>query len=409
MNLRTVNISRLALATAGLAVLTPSAALAQKAPAHAIRVNGGLEASTNPFLLVGGEEALGAYITVDPTIFVEEGRNTTVIDGNLRAVQYFNEYGTDASGRLQISTRRAISERTQLDVNASVISTRRNFVEGLTSSNNSLTLDPGALPDAAVLDPTLLGALVRSTTIAASGSLEHQISPVSSVTASAAHSRSYFSDNFGFDFNASSAALYFGRRVAPQTVISFGGQFASFDFAGLDLGDARVYTSQVRVEQDISARWRLALGGGVDIVNLDLGMAGRDTRTLFSGDIGLCNTGLKSRFCLTGRRAAQPAAIGGVATINSLGVSYDLELSRNDALSFNSQFGRSDQSLGNGIVTAGTVVDVFGATVNYRRNLSQRTAFIVAAGYSDVSGGLLDVPSNAFVRIGITLGFGRQG
>lgn len=403
-----VNIRHLALAGASLAVITPSVGMAQEAPAHAIRVTGGLEASSNPFLLEQGEEAVGAYITVDPTIFLEEGRNTTVIDGNLRAVQYFNEYGTDASGRLQISTRRALTERTALEMSASINSTRRNFIDGLTGGSNSLATDPGALPDAAVLDPTLVGALVRSTTIAASGSLEHQISPVSSVTATAAYSRSTFSDNLGFDVSSSSAGLAFGRRVAPQTVISFGGQFASFDFAGREIGDARVYTLQARVEQEIGTRWRLALGGGVDLVDRDLGPAGRDTSSLVSGDIGLCNNGLRSRFCITGRRAAQPTAIGGVATVTSLGVSYELELSRDDTLSFNSQVGRSNQTLDNGFVTAGTVVDVFGATANYRHNLSERTTFIVAAGYSDVSDDLRDVPSNAFVRVGITLGFGRQ-
>jgi hypothetical protein len=85
-----------------------------------------------------------------------------------------------------------------------------------------------------------------------------------------------------------------------------------------------------------------------------------------------------------------------------------LELSRKDTLSFNSQIGRSNQTLNNGFVTTGTVVDVIGAFANYRHELSDRTAFIVAVGYSDVSDDLLDVPSNAFVRVGITLGFGRQ-
>ena len=404
---RSANITYLALAAASVAVAAPSMAVAQEAPSHAIRITGGLEASTNPFLLEQGEEAVAAYIAVDPTIFIEDGRNTTVIDGNLRATQFFNEYGTDASGRLQISTRRAISERTKLDASASINSTRRSFVDGLNGGNNG-PADPTALPDAAVLDPTLIGALVRSTTIAATGSVEHQISPVSSVTASAGYSRSSFSDRLGFDVISSTASLAFGRRVAPQTVVSFAGQFASFDFVGREIGDARVYTLQSRVEHEIGTRWRLALGGGVDVVDRNLGVAGRETSSLFSGDIGLCNTGLRGRFCITGRRAAQPTAIGGVSTVTSLGVSYELELSRTDALSFNSQFGRSDQTLDNGFVTAGTVVDVIGATANYRHDLSERTAFIMAVGYSDVSDDLRDVPSNAFVRVGITLGFGRQ-
>jgi hypothetical protein len=405
---KSVTISHFALAAASIAVAAPSTAVAQNAPVHAIRVTGGLEASTNPFLLEQGEEAVAVYITVDPTIFLEEGRNTTVIDGNLRATQFLNEYGTDASGRLQISTRRAISERTELDMSAAIESTRRSFIDGLTGGNNSLATDPTALPDPAVLDPTLIGALVRSTTISATGSIEHQISPVSSVTASAAYSRSSFSDDQGFDVSSGSASLAFGHRVAPQTVISFGGQFASFDFEDPEPSDARVYTLQARVEQEIGTRWRLALGGGVDLVDSTLGVAGRDTSSLFSGDIGICNTGLRSRFCLIGRRAAQPTAIGGVATVTSLGVDYQLELSRKDTLSFNSQIGRSNQTLDNGFVTAGTVVDVIGAFANYRHELSDRTAFIVAVGYSDVSDDLLDVPSNAFVRVGITLGFGRQ-
>jgi hypothetical protein len=406
---KSLSNSYLTLAVAGAGIVLPSIANAQDASPYEIRISGGLEASSNPFLLEQGTEAVSAYVAIDPTIFLEDGKDTTVIDGSLRATQYFNEYGTDANGRLRLATQRALSERTELELSASITSTRRSFVDGLTSGSSNLPFaDPTALPDPVSLDPTLIGELVRSTEMFVSGSIEHKLSPLSSLRGSGTFSRSSFSNNAGFDFSNASASLAYGRQVASQTVVSIGGQFASFDFAGGDVGDARVYTLQATVEHEIGTRWSLAVSGGVDLVDRNLGVLGRETSTLFSGDLGLCNRGLRTRFCVTGQRAAQPAAIGGVAIVTSVGVSYKLELSRNDVLSFNSQFGRSNQTLDNGFATTGTVVDVFGASANFSHNLSERAAFIVALGYSDVSDDLRDVPANAFVRVGITLGFGRQ-
>jgi hypothetical protein len=406
---KSLSNSYLTLAVAGVGFVLPSMANAQDASPYEIRISGGLEASSNPFLLEQGTEAVSAYVAIDPTIFLEDGKDTTVIDGSLRATQYFNEYGTDANGSLRLATQRALSERTELELSASITSTRRSFVDGLTSGSSNLPFaDPTALPDPVSLDPTLIGELVRSNTMSVTGSIQHELSPVSSLTGRGAFSRQSFSNNAGVDVSSASASLAYGRQVASQTVVSIGGQFASFDFAGSDVGDARVYTLQARVEHEIGTRWSLAVGGGVDLVDRNLGVLGRETSTFFSGDLGLCNRGLRTRFCVTGQRAAQPAAIGGVAIVTSVGVSYELELSRNDVLSFNSQFGRSNQTLDNGFATAGTVVDVFGASANFSHNLSERAAFIVALGYSDVSDDLRDVPANAFVRVGITLGFGRR-
>lgn len=398
----------LSIAAAGVAMVAPSLAVAQQATPYTLRVSGGIEASSNPFLLEQGAEAVSAFITVDPTIFVEEGRHTTVIDGSLRAAQYTNDFGTDASGRLRISTQRALTERTELGLSASINSTRRSFLDGLADGGRAgFPVDPAALPDAASLDPTLVGALVRSTTISAMGSIEHQLTPVSSLTASAAYTRQQFSNNAGFGVRSATASLAYGRKIAPQTMVSFSGQFASNNFDGPQGGDANVYKLQASAQHEIGTRWSVAFGAGVDLVDRNLGLAGRETSTLLSGDLSLCNKGLRSRLCVTGRRAAQPTAIGGVSTVLSMGVSYELTLSQNDLVTFNAQYGRSNLGLGSGFAAAGTVVDVIGATANYRHDLSEGTALFVAAGYSDVSDDLREVSPNAFVRAGVTLSFGR--
>lgn len=409
MKKEAAGIRVLSIAAAGVAMVVPSLAASQQATPYTVRVSGGLEASSNPFLLEQDAEAVSAFIAVDPTIFVEEGRHTTVIDGSLRVAQYSNDYGTDASGSLRISTQRALTERTELGLSASINSTRRSFLDGLAGGGRAgFPVDPAALPDAVSLDPTLVGALVRSTTISALGSIDHQLTPVSSLTASAAYTRQQFSNNAGFGVRSASGSLTYGRKIAPQTMISFSGQFASNNFDGPQGGDANVYKLQANAEHEIGTRWRVAFGAGVDLVDRNLGLAGRETSTLLSGDLSLCNKGLRSRLCFTGRRAAQPTAIGGVSTVVSVGVIYELELSENDLVTFNSQYGRSNLGQGTGFAAAGTVVDVIGATANYRHDFSERTGLFVAAGYSDVSDDLRDVSPNAFVRVGITQSFGRQ-
>ena len=92
MRKKSLSNSYLTLAVAGVGFVLPSMANAQDASPYEIRISGGLEASSNPFLLEQGTEAVSAYVAIDPTIFLEDGKDTTVIDGSLRATQYFNEY-----------------------------------------------------------------------------------------------------------------------------------------------------------------------------------------------------------------------------------------------------------------------------------------------------------------------------
>jgi hypothetical protein len=410
-------VNCLSLVIAGTASALASAGTAQDAPRPELRVSGGMEVSSNPFLLPeGAEEGVGVYISVDPSIFLEEGRNTTVLDGSLRATQFLNNYGTDASGSLGLRTERGLSERTRLNLGATIISSRRSFQDGLVGADDNLgATDPNELPEPPVVDPTLVGELFRSTTISATAGIEHQLSPTSSLSANAALSRTDLSNNFGFDTSSASASVGYGRQISPQTVLSLTGQLASFDFSanapefsGDELGDTRVYSIRPGIETQIGSRWRLALNGGVDVVDSDFGSAGGDTSTLLSGSLSLCNTGLRSSFCVTGQRAAQPLAIGGVATVLSAGVTYRLEISQDDRVNFRSQFGRTDQSFEEGFQAGITEINIFGVNGSYTRDLSNRTALNVTIGYTDVSDNLRDVPSNVFARVGITLAFGRR-
>ena len=410
-------VNCLSLAIAGTASAMAAAAAAQDAPRPELRISGGMEVSSNPFLLPeGAEEGVAAYISVDPSIFLEEGRNTTVLDGSLRATQFFNGYGTDASGSLGLRTERGLSERTRLNLGARIISSRRPFLDGLVGADDNLGAnDPNALPEPPVLDPTLIGEVIRSTTISATGGIAHALSPTSSLSATAALSRTDFSNNFGFDVRSVSASLGYGRQISPQTALSLTGQFASFDFSenapefsGAELGDTRVYSLRPGLETQIGSRWSLSLAGGVDLVNRDLGLEGSDTSTLVSGNLSLCNTGLRSSLCVSGQRAAQPLAIGGVATVLSVGVTYRLEISQDDTVNFRSQFGRTDQSLDEGFQTGITEINIFGVNGSYTRDLSNQTSLNVTIGYTDVSDNLRNVPSNLFARVGITLAFGRR-
>ena len=393
----------------GLTLGVPTIVAAQDAPRPAVRVTGGVEVSSNPFLLEDGPEGIAAFISIDPTLFLEEGRNTTVLDGSVRATQFLNDYGTDVNGRLRLSTQRSLTERTKLSLSTLVTSTRRGFQDGIFGNGGgAVPTDPGSLPDAVLLDPTLIGALVRSTSVGAEGSIDRQLTPVSSLEFGAAYSQTFFSNSAGFDVSSASASLGYNRRLSPQTTVSLSGQFASFNFEQQNQSDANVYSVRASVDREIGTRWSLSAGGGADFIDRDLGLLGGGTDILLAGDVSVCRSGLRSRLCVTGRRAAQPTALAGVSTVISIGAAYDLRLSRTDFLSVNAQFGRSDQDLNNGFITAGSQVDVFGVSANYTHELSDTSGVVLGLGYSGASDDLRDVRANVFARIGITLGFGRQ-
>lgn len=397
----------------------PSLAQAQEATQEPggtrarIDISTGAEVSSNPFLTEDGSEAASAYIAIDPSVFLEDGRHETVLRGSFRLSQYTNGYGQDESASARIESNRALSERTNLGLRASIQSARSNFRSALSDlAASSLANGPGGFPEPADLDPTIIGTRGRTTSITTSASIEHVLSPVDAFQVAASFQNNQYDDAAGNDHTDVSLLLGYSRQLTPRTAISLRGQVSLTNYEeptggnANAFGDANVYLLSGQVEHAIDNQWEFKAGIGVNLIDQDLGQAGGESDVFLAADAALCRNGLQTRFCATATRSANPTARSGVTNVTSIGLSSEFRFSEVDTFSVSSYFGRAEEDRANLLVTDARPRNVLGGAARFRHNLSDRASLLIQSSYSDIESSERDVAADFSVSLGISLRLG---
>lgn len=392
---------------------SPSLAQAQEATRAIIDISTGAEVSTNPFLTEDGVEAASAYIAIDPSVFLEEGRHQTVVEGSLMLSQYTNGYGLDDSASVNIASNRALTERTSLRMRASASSSRRNLRDQLAGSSSSpLDESDAALPEPVDLDPTNFGTRARTTNIATSVSIERQLSEIESFSGTVSAGQSFFEDTAGVDFTNASMFLSYDRQLTPQTNIGLQGQVSLTDYdesiigTGSTNGDANVYGLAATLAHNLNALWGAKAVLGANFVDRNAGPTDREGDFLFVANVALCRSGLQTKFCITASRSAQPTALAGVSTVSSIGASYEYRLDEDSTFSVSSFFGRSGRGRLDAFANDARSQSVMGASARFRHDLSDRATLLIQSAYSDIESSQQNVAGDYSISLGISFRLG---
>lgn len=392
---------------------SPSLAQAQEGTRAIVDISSGAEVSSNPFLTADGNEAAEAYIEIDPRVFLEDGRHQTVLGGSFRLSQFTNGYGLDESASVRIESRRALAERTSLNLRASVYSARPSLRDQLTSgANTSLDENDVDLPEPVDFDPTNIGTRTRTTNLTISGSIEHQLSEIETFEGTATIAKSYFGDAAGIDYTDASLSLAYIRQLTSKTNIGLQGNFSLTDYdesiVGNEIinGDANVYEITATVGHNLDTRWAAKAALGVNLVDRSSGPADHKSDFLFVANAALCRSGLQTEFCITASRSAQPTALAGVSTVTSIGASYEYRLNEDNTFSVGSFFGRSERGRADVFGNDAASQNVMGISARFRHNLSDRASLLIHSAYSDIESPQRNVAADYSVNLGISFRLG---
>jgi hypothetical protein len=396
-----------ALAGAALAILASAGAAAQTY-GH-VDVSAGIVAASDPFLVGGNDTtAVGANITVDPSIYYEGDTTTLTLQGRVSVDQYFDRYGTDESVALRANGRHRLDERTTLSANSSFTSSRSvsRHAFGLGQLDRG-GVGPGEFPEQPIIDPTLGGLGGRTTSLRVSTSLERLLSPTSSVQAGASFGLTRINQALGQDYRDAAITLGYSKRLSERSVALVNGEVSLVDYLNQPVGDGRLVTIMAGLERWLSDTLRVSGQVGVTAVWTDLPGGDSDQRSSFAASLDLCRQGARTNLCATGSRRAQPTLAGGISNVTALGLSYGRTVGVRGHASLSGNYGRSDRGFAPGSLLTGERSQVLGLAASYNHDLNTRMSAYITPSFSSASNRGLARRENYQVMLGIRYRLGR--
>lgn len=392
---------------AGILACQAHVALAQSEPDATLEVSIGGGVSTNPYLYSDAETAGSVTLSVSPSIIYADEVGETRLGGNLRVSQYSNRYGSDLAARVEASTRRMLDELTSVTISSSVQTSRSAVQDGL-NFDSIATPGSGPLqpPEVPLLDTTIAGTRARVTNVSTSLGISRALDEVSSANASIQLSGTYIGGGVGFDYRNASAQLGYERKLSERTSVTLGSHFGVVDYLGRRTGDSVIVSPRIGLSQQLSDRLSFMADAGISYVDTDIGAGFHSKSVSFAGSIGVCDRGPNQSICLSAGRSAQPTALGGVSTVTTASLSYDMQLSATDRIALSARYGRTNQD-GRGLPIS-RVTDLVGALATYTHELSDRVALTVTPSYSKIYDDLQKRDANIALMIGLTVIFGKQ-
>jgi hypothetical protein len=396
-----------ALSGAVLATLVSTGAPAQT---HgSVDVSAGIVAASDPFLVGGNDTAaVGANITIDPSIFYEDDTTTFTLQGRVSVDQYFDRYGTDESVALRANGRHRLDERTSLLASSSFTSSRSvsRHVFGLGQLDPG-GVGPGEFPEQPIIDPTLGGLGGRTTSLRASTSLERLLSPTSSVQAGASVGLTRINQAIGEDYRDAAITLGYSKRLSERSVALVNGEVSLVDYLNQPVGDGRLVTIMAGLERRLSDSVSVSGQAGVTAVWTDLPGGDSDQRLSFAASLDLCRQNARTSLCATGSRRARPTLAGGISNVTALALSYGRSIGVRGHASLSGSYGRSTRNFAPGNPLASQGSEVLGIAASYDHELNTRMSAYIAPSFSSASNRGLARRENYQVMLGIRYRLGR--
>tara|TARA_R110000765_G_scaffold199851_1_gene305414 strand:- start:508 stop:1746 length:1239 start_codon:yes stop_codon:yes gene_type:complete len=392
---------------AAAACSLPATARAQaNEPRITLDVSLGGTADSNPFLLTNGESAASATVKVEPKVVWENESSSAIIESSFRLSQYTNQYGRDEAVRIGAQARTQLDERTSISTRAGFQSSRSTLQDSFFLSSSD-PFDPGFIPEVPLTDVTVAGRRVRVNTFDASAGIDHVLSPSNSISFSAVTSYSKFSDGVGSDYRTGYGNLQYSHRLSERTSVSASVNAGVADYIGRSAGDATIVSPQFGVQHQLSERISLNASAGVSYASIDDGLGDRNGSTYASGRFSLCDRGVRSSFCGSLSRSAEPTALGGISAVTSAALNYDLKLSLKDRFSISGRYGRTDRSSDPLFSTVQGKSEIYGAQIVYTRYISDRVSFDIMPSLTKIYEPLADRDPNYSIMASVKIRLGK--
>lgn len=393
------------LAAAATACAVPFVAKAETRVS--VDVSAGATAASNPYLLDGADtQAVGANLTVDPSIFFQDEDTSVTLDGSLSLEKFFGRYGFDESVALAASGEHRVDERTTLaaDVGfrSSESAARRFF-----GSADLGELEPGEFPDGAVIDPTLGNLGGRTNRLDVNASVERVTSPESVLTISTGLGLTRVESDLGDDYRDARLAAAYVRQLTARTSLSGSVNAGYADYLGRRAGDGLYVTALAGGEHQFTESLYLSAQLGASLTTVESLAGGQHNSLSWAGNLDLCNRRERATFCVTGSRAAQPTSLGGLTTVSSLGLSYARSIGTEASASAAVRYARSSRFQDAFAAASSRRSELISVSGTYRHRLNQRVAAFATPSFTSIADENAGRRENYQMLLGVSYHFGR--
>jgi hypothetical protein len=383
---------------AGAAASLPFMQVAVRAdPIIGVDLNGRVEYSTNPFLTdKSNTGAARGVATVAPYIEVNNARSQLRLGATLSHSEYSRIYDGTTDYALALNYSNALTSRLNL---RSAVAFESSATGNYRPEAVSVTGIPQILPNPT--DITLVGLQDRRNQFRGAIGVGYQPDsrdswsldytgvvvglPNTPLIAGVRQGEySSISQNFGYN-RTINAKLSVGASVGVNRV----------DYRRTALGDSVIISPNINATMRLSSRWNASGGVGISFLRQTT-FFGRDTSRSLAANLSVCRLDTRDDFCLSGSRSVSPSSLGSARKTTSVGATYSYRVTSRDEVSFNANFIQSDEAFLGPV----SKVNFYGGGMTYKRNVNNRLALTVDAGFSQSE--FAQTRSDARVGVGIT-------
>ena len=372
-----------------------------------VDVSAGATAASNPYLLVGPDtQALGANLTIDPSIFFEKEDTSILLDGSLSLEKFFRRYGFDESIALAASGEHRVDERTTLAANVgfrSSESAARRFFGG----PDLVELEPGEFPDGGIIDPTLGNLGGRTKRLDVNASVKHVTGPDAVLTASAGLGLTRVESDFGLDYRDSTFDVSYARQLTTKTSFLGTVNIGYADYLGRRAGDGVYVTALAGGEHRFSKSLYVSGQLGASLSAVESTVGGRSTSVSWAGNLDLCDRRTRATLCVTGSRSAQPTSRGGLTTVSSIGASYAHTFGTAASASITATYARSSRFRTDLAPVFNRHSDLAAVSGTYRHELGERVSAFATPSFTSIADEASSRRENYQILMGLAYHFGR--
>ncbi|MBT2188952.1 hypothetical protein [Sphingobium nicotianae] len=379
-------------------LLSSGAAFADAKVSAVASVNAGI--ASNPYGVTSGDAASGTLIgDFAPTVVIGTPRGDLSLSGRVAHTEYFKRYGGTTDYTLGARTEQRLSELTTINGAVGFNSSVRNGLYPVvdpsfpTNPNEPVVVDPSAGRGYAQRTETFNGSLGLNTSLSAYDTL--------SLSARGASLRYPDGAGSSLTYKTYGGSASYSRTIGPATSIGL-----SFDLGKIDYttgaNDSTQYSPAATFATRLADRVSLNLSAGVTISHFNQ-LTGSNSKTSFSGSVGLCYSGDLSRFCLNGSRRVGASSISGTSTVTSFGATYSLQLDPRSNIAANLSYARSRALAG----FTGENSDYGYGSLSYNRTILERLSAVVTVSYSDSKNQFIDPRGNFSGTVGLRYRLGE--
>ena len=390
-----------------LAIVAASAGTAHAETATEMNVGLNARASSNPFLdRSDSDVVLSAALTVNPALVVEDEISTFRLEADLNIEQYAERYGNELSGQLGATARRELSEYTSVNVGISALTSRSNFQNGFFANPGDL-LDPVFDPVIPVGDLSNSGRRNRQSSLSAQFGVDHRLSEIDSIALDGYVGLNKNGGALQDDSRSMRAQLRYARRLSPQTSVAANVSAGVNTNLGDRFGDSRYLTPKIEFTQRLSETLRATVGAGVSFTRTNDVAGLTNSRRALAFNASLCDRRLHSGWCADFSREAQPTTLGGVTIATSANVSYDMQISAVDQLSFSARYTDNRPTAETILFNPNGARKAVGASGQYARRINDRLSAVINSSYTRFLDDLLERKPSFQFSAGINYYFGK--